>query len=244
MKLKKLAFFLFSVLIIYSCKKKEDSIPSTVTPNDFLSDSKYDNLVIQIQAVNGFDLEDQTITNLTNFLQQRLNKPGGIQVVKSNVSSSGKSVLTLDDVKALEKANRTEFPAGKTLTAYFYVADVEYSKSTSTEKVLGVAYSPTAMVLFGKSIQDFTGDLNQPSATTLETTVIEHEFCHILGLVNNGTAMQTNHQDEPHGKHCNNTNCLMYYEVESSQSVSDIFGSGIPSLDNNCINDLRANGGK
>jgi hypothetical protein len=244
MKINKLALIFFSVFIIYGCKKKEDTVPSTVTPNDFLAASKYDNLIIQIQAVSGYDLQDQTITNLTNFLQQRLNKPGGIQVVKSNVNSSGKSVLTLDDVKALEKTNRTEFPAGKTLTAYFYVADVEYSKSTSTEKVLGVAYSPTSMVLFGKSMQDFSGDFNQPSATALETTVIEHEFCHILGLVNNGTTMQTNHQDEPHGKHCNNTSCLMYYEVEGSQSVDNIFGNGVPTLDNNCINDLRANGGK
>ena len=152
----------------------------------------------------------------------------------------------MDDIKAIEKTNRSQFsdPGMKTLTAYFFVTDGEYSGSTANSKVLGIAYSSSAMVLFEQSIRSFTGSVSQPSATTLESTVMEHEFGHILGLVNNGTAMQTAHQDEPNGKHCNNTNCLMYYNVETSESVANIFGGGIPVLDANCLNDLKANGGK
>ncbi len=231
--------------IVTACSKKDkEEVPSAVTPNNFLSAGKYDKLIVQIQSVNGYELSAQTISNLSAFLEARLQKPAGIQVIQSNVSFPGKTVLTLSELKELEKKNRTEYPSGKTLTAYFLVTDGEYSESTSSSKVLGIAYSPTAMVLFGKSIQDFSGGLNQPSATTLQTTVALHEFCHILGLVDNGTDMETPHQDEAHGRHCNNTDCLMYYQVESSESILNLLGSGIPSLDNHCINDLRANGGK
>ncbi len=56
--------------------------------------------------------------------------------------------------------------------------------------------------------------------------------------------MQTEHQDEPNGRHCDNSNCLMFSNINSSDAVANIFGNGIPFLDNNCVNDLRANGGK
>lgn len=245
-RITKIIILICTVVLFHGCKKKdkEEDFPSAIIPHNFLSAEKYDRLVIQIQAVNGYDLTNQTTNNLVSFLEARLNKPAGIQVVKSNVASPGKAVLTLSELKDLEKKNRTEYPNGKTLTAYFFVADGEYSESQTNSKVLGIAYSPTAMVLFGKSLQDFSGDFNQPSATTLETTVIEHEFCHILGLVNNGTAMQSQHQDEANGKHCNNSSCLMYHSIETSESITDIFGNGIPALDNNCINDLKGNGGK
>jgi hypothetical protein len=245
-KITKIIILLCAVLLFNGCKKKdkEENSTSTIIPNNFLSSEKYDRLVIQIQAVSGYDLTTQTTDNLVSFLNSRLNKPAGIEIVKSNVASPGKAVLTLSELKELEKKNRTKYPDGKTLTAYFFVVDGEYSESTANTKVLGIAYSPTAMVVFGKSIQDFTGDLNQPTATTMETTVIEHEFCHILGLVNNGTGLQSSHEDDANKKHCNNSSCLMYHNIETSESMTDIFGNGIPALDNNCINDLKANGGK
>jgi hypothetical protein len=250
MRITKLLSLLCILFVVSSChKKNKDDVSNssaTIAPNDFLASTKYDKLVIQIQAVSGYELTDQTVTNLVSFLEQRLNKPGGIEVLKNSVASPGKATLTLDDLMALEKTNRTQFSdlGMKTLTAYFFVADGEYSGSTTDSKVLGIAYSSSAMVLFEQSIRSFTGNAGQPSLTTLESTVIEHEFGHILGLVNDGTNMQTAHQDEPHGKHCNNTNCLMYYDVETSASVTNIFGGGIPSLDTNCLNDLKANGGK
>lgn len=246
-KITKTIFLLLTVLLLFhGCKKKDkdENSPSYIIARDFLSSEKYDRLIIQIQAVNGYDLTSQTTDNLVNFLEARLNKPGGIQVITSNIASPGKPVLTLSEIRDLEKKNRTEYSGGKTLAAYFFITDGEYSESQTNSKVLGVAYSSTSMAVFGKSVQDFSGGINQPSSTTLETTVIEHEFGHILGLVNNGTGMQNPHQDELNGKHCNNSSCLMFHNIETSESMPGILGGGIPSLDNNCINDLKANGGK
>lgn len=77
----------------------------------------------------------------------------------------------------------------------------------------------------------------------VEQSVMKHEVGHILGLVNLGAPMQTNHQDAEHGKHCINENCLMYWATETGNFISNLTGSSPPQLDANCIADLRANGG-
>ena len=43
------------------------------------------------------------------------------------------------------------------------------------------------MVIFGKTIHDNSGALGQTSRTKLESTVLDHEFGHILGLVDIGS---------------------------------------------------------
>lgn len=100
------------------------------------------------------------------------------------------------------------------------------------------------MVVFGKKIHDNSGGLGQASRTKLEATVLEHELGHLLGLVDIGSPMQTNHKDASHGNHCNNTNCLMYYAAETTDILGYLLTGNIPSFDANCIADMKANGGK
>ena len=234
----KIIIYIIAVLMFTGCKK--EGVLNKISPHDFLSDVKYNSLIAEIQYVNGYEPSAKAISNLTTFLQKRLNKYNGVTVVKNNISSPGKSSYTLDDIKKIEKERRTQKTNGSTLTAYIFFADADYSDS----QVLGIAYGYTSIVVFEKTIKDFSGGISQPPTTTLETTVIDHEFGHLMGLVNNGTAMQINHQDNSNGKHCANRNCLMYYNVETTDVISNLLGGNIPELDANCINDLHANGGK
>jgi hypothetical protein len=239
-----LALFLVGTL---SCKKDSKN-PGTdeiaVSPNDFLSSSAYKKLTIQIQFVSGFQPDANSISHLKTFLEQRLNKPYGIEFVYKSMPSPGKSAITLNDVSSLERSNRLVHHDGSDITAYICFIDGDYSQNSGSSKVLGIAYGPSSMVIFEKTIRDLSGGVLQPSVMTVETAVSEHEFGHILGLVNNGTALTINHQDVPHGKHCNNTNCLMYYASENSDLIANLTGNNIPTLDANCLNDLKGNGGK
>ena len=121
----------------------------------------------------------------------------------------------------------------------------EYSENTANGKVLGVAYRNTSFVIFEETIKDFSTGVLAPSQTTLESVVINHEFGHILGLVNVGSPMQNSHQDTAHGKHCNVDDCLMFWTAETGEGlVNMVSGGSVPNLDSNCIADLQANGGK
>jgi hypothetical protein len=231
----------------FSCKKDSKNPGNdeiTVNPNDFLSSSNFKKLTIQIQFVNGLQPDANSVSHLKTFLEQKLNKPNGIDFVYRSMPSPGKSTVALNDVASYENLNRIIHHNGSEITAYICFIDGDYAENNGNSKVLGIAYGPSSMVIFEKTIRDLSGGLLQPSVMTVETAVSEHEFGHILGLVNNGTALTINHQDVPHGKHCNNTNCLMYYASENSDLIANLTGNNIPVLDANCLNDLKGNGGK
>ena len=245
------SFIKYAILLLLmeatGCHKDSvtnNSNSTQVIPNDFLSNTNYDKLVVEIQYLNGFAPTAEAMNNLSAFLQLRLSKTAGITIVQKTISSPGKSTYTLAEIQGIENVNRTQKTSGKTLTAYFFFADGDYSANGGSSKVLGVAYGSSSMVIFEKTIRDFSGGVTQPPLNTLESTVIHHEFGHILGLVDNGTPMQTAHLDTSHGKHCDDQNCLMYYAAETSDIVGNLVGGNIPALNAKCLNDLKGNGGK
>jgi hypothetical protein len=238
-------------VLIPGCKKSdnvtglpdinsENNKPVGASANDLLSAAKYSSIKIEIQYMPGFQPDAAAVNNLTAFLNGLLNKPGGVSIVQSQVPASGKTVLTLNEIATIEKNNRTIYTSGSQLGAYFLFTDGNYSDAN----VLGVAYRNTSMSLMGKTIHDNSGGLGQTSRTKLETTVLEHEFAHILGLVDIGSPMQTNHKDAAHGSHCSNSSCLMYYTSETTDILGFLLTGSIPVLDANCRADLAANGGK
>jgi hypothetical protein len=244
---------LFLLAVVTACKKDSDSAtisdtalnPPGVSANSFLASGSYDKLIIEVQYVNGSGPSPSTITDVVSFLQAHLNKPSGITVTQKAVASPGKSVYSLADIMAFESHNRTQLTKDKTLTAYVFFADGDYSETvSSSSKVLGFAYGKGSIAIFEKTIKSFSGGLTQPPSGTLETTVLEHEFGHVVGLVNNGTAMQAQHQDTAHGQHCSDKDCLMFYQAETSDVIANLIGGAVPALDPNCNNDLKANGGK
>lgn len=227
---------------ILSCKK-EGYFNDRVSPHDFLSNSPYQTLEVEVQFAGGFEPTSATISNLKTFLESRLNKSGGINIVQTTIPAPGQATYTLDNIRRIEKDHRTRHTEKGVLTAYVLLLDGEYAGNSGNSKVLGITYENSSIVLFEKTIRDYSGGIGEPSRSTLETTVCTHEFGHILGLVNYGTDMQTDHQDHTNGYHCNNQNCLMYYTAETTDILANILG-GPPSLDAQCINDLRGNGGR
>ncbi len=230
----------------FGCKKDDSHTPSAgyIKPADFLSDKKYKMLIVEINYVQGYKPTQEAVNNMVTFLSARLNKPKGVKVSMNSIASPRKSSFSHSDVVHLEKIHRKHFPLGDILTAHILFLDAGYIQDTDNTKYLGMAYGATSIAIFQKTVSDYSGGITQPSNEVLETTIINHEFGHTLGLVNNGTSMQTNHQDNNHGHHCDNEECLMYYATETTDIVDNLVGGNIPELDQNCITDLKNNGGK
>ncbi len=243
--------FSFLILAFAGCKKSDTitNLPAInnennktvgASANDLLSAAKYTSVKIEVQYMPGFQPDAAAINNLIAFINSLMNKPGGVTVLQTQIASAGKTVLSLNDIATIEKNNRTVYTSGNQLGVYFLYTDGNYSQGN----VLGIAFRNTSMSLLGKTIHDNSGGVGQASRTKVVSTVLEHEFAHILGLVNIGSTLQTNHQDGAHGNHCNNTSCLMYYASETTDIFGILLTGNIPVLDANCKADLTANGGK
>jgi hypothetical protein len=241
----------FLALALAGCKKEpgltnlpsiniENNKPVGTSARALLSASPYTSVKIEIQYMPGFQPDAAAVNNLVTFLNALINKPGGVTVIQTQIASSGKTILSLNEIATIEKNNRTAYTSGTELGVYFLFTDADYDQAG----VLGIAYRNTSMSIMGKTVHDNSGGLGQASRVKVETTVMEHEFGHILGLVNIGSPMQTSHQDVPHGNHCTNTNCLMYYASETTDILGILLTGNIPPLDANCKADLTANGGK
>ncbi len=245
-------------LSVVSCSKEDDPSDNPVavntntnkqqtgsSANDLLSDKKFKSMVIEVVYVAGFEPSAQSITNFVNFLTARTFKPGGISVIKRAITSPGNATFTTQQIVALEDANRTKYNSGTELAVWAFFADGKSAQDTADGVVLGTAYRNTSFVIFEKTIHGLSDSAFEPNRTLLETTVITHEFGHILGLTNFGTALQSNHEDAAHPKHCIEKTCLMYWSAEIGGGIDNMVSSGsAPQLDAQCIADLRANGGK
>ena len=248
---KTLIACILSSFLLVQCKKDDtNGSPSSnsnlnnrsvgASANEFLSAAKYNSINVQLQYMPGYAPDAGALNSLVSFLNTLINKPGGIQITQTAIAASGKSVLSIPDITALETANRTSFTSGNVLSVYVVYVDAPYS----TANVLGAAYKNTSLVIFGPTVTNNSGGLNQASRTKLETTVLEHEFGHLLGLVNLGSAQVNAHEDGGHPNHCSNTNCLMYYSTQTTSIGGVLISGPVPVLDANCKADLTANGGK
>lgn len=207
---------------------------------DFLTDTPYSSVIVEVDYVEGFAPTISARNSLEAFLEERLNKPGGVAIMLDDkIPVTGNQAMTAGDIRDLESQYRNQFSVDDRLAAYLIILDGKFEQ----ESVLGLAYYNTSMALFEEVIRDNTGGLGQPSAATVEATVMRHEAGHLMGLVDNGTPAQTDHVDEERGAHCTTESCLMYYSVRDAGFIGNLSGGNIPSLGEFCLQDLKANGG-
>lgn len=216
-----------------------------VVPNDFLSGSNYNQLIIEVQYMTTYKPLQSSIDNLKAFIESRVHKTAGVTINVSTTALLGSNKVSLsdNDLDAIQTSYRTQYTSGAAIGAYILFVDADY-EGPNSPKTFGLANPTTTIIIFEKTIRDFAGGAGQPSLSTVETTVLQHEMGHLLGLVGNGTQPQTTHQDTANGRHCTNTSCLMYYTVDTSNFIANLLGDTIPTLDAACLQDLAANGGK
>src|SRR5690606_2639338 len=168
--------------------------------NELLSESEFDKLYLEILYVEGFKPTETSVNNLVSFLESRLNKSGGINIEQRSISSPGLDKYTVNDIIDIETLYREKYNTEDEIAVFGFFADAEYAENTENSSVLGIAYRNTSFTIFEETIKDFSTKAFAPSLSVLETTVINHEFGHLLGLVNAGSTPQSNHQDNEHGR--------------------------------------------
>ncbi|TDU40320.1 hypothetical protein BXY82_2367 [Gelidibacter sediminis] len=259
MKFKQVVLML-GIIILSACSEdgviinEENGVIQSVnrqstgsSANDLLSDVKFTSMIIEVVYVDGYEPSQASINNLKSFIEKRTFKPQGIVVEKRAIASPNKTRYSINDIADIERQHRKYYNTENRIAVWAYFSDGKSDRDSTADDtvVLGTAYWNTSFVVFQETLNNYSNSPLEPSRSLLETTVMTHEFGHIFGLTNLGSPMQTNHEDGAHPKHCNNDDCLMFWKSESGAGIFDMANmSAAPSLDANCIADLRANGGK
>jgi len=254
--MKKLLALIILISVVVSCSKEdvinnnnnnnkiENQQPTGSSSNDLLSDATYTSMVIELVYVEGYKPTQTTINNFVAFINARTYKPDGVTVEIRSIPSPGIATYETQDYVDFETANRTKYNTESQIAVWAYFADGKAKSDTNTQVTLGTAYRNTSFIIFEATVKSLSGGFQEPSTTVLETTVIEHEFGHILGLTNFGATMQEPHEDADHSKHCDVEECLMYYAATTGGNLMNLSGGTVPQLDAKCIADLQANGGR
>ncbi|MDC6386052.1 hypothetical protein D2V93_10935 [Flagellimonas taeanensis] len=273
---KKIALYsVLSLMLFLGCSKDSGNDPdSNPTPNrsanllatgasanDILSNGSFDKLLIEIGYVSGFQPTVDAIDTLEEFIRARTFKED-VEFKYSPLSSPGEETLTLNEVAELERDNRTAYNDGSTLAIYIYFADAPSDSDDESEDLvtLGAVYRNTSMIIYESTVRDLASRSLSISVADLEAATLNHEFGHLLGLVNLGTdPVHPEHEDTEIGEndvetgnnHCNVDGCLMRAElqfggpmVKSMQSNISKGLASVPQLDAECLLDLQNNGGR
>lgn len=251
---KKILSWLIFLILFSACTVDETEDSSSSHRNDlvlgssardFLSDELFTSLEVEIVYVTGFAPTPEAISSLKTFLNKYLNKPDGISIITRAIPSPNRGTYSLEEIKEVERNQRTVFSSGEKLGAYIFFADEKSTDSQPERRIIGKAYFNTSLVVFDKEIMDMA---NSGSRSEIQITALQHELGHLFGLVNNGTTAQSPHVDtDPKKKaHCNVSGCLMNAEIEFGSSPFGFLENGqkILDFDDECKRDLKANGGK
>ncbi len=254
----KLLFILLVFIGVTACKKDDeasavDDIKAEnrkelgASAEDLLSNDIYTNLTVEFVFASTYRPTNATIANFRNFLNERLNKSGDITFIENVIDSPDGAPFSLEEIKDIENTNRTKYTTGTTIAVFVFFSNGSSSNDTNTTVTLGTAYQNTSIVVYEKTIKDFVNSNPNIDLTILETTTLQHEFGHILGLVNiQDDDIHTDHEDAAHLKHCIVEECLMYFESSNRNQVETMLRSlnQVPAMDPLCIADLQAKGGK
>ncbi len=266
MKIRFLAvLILFLGLAIACSKNSDDNEPNPIqidktanlkatgdSANEILSNNTFDKLQVEIAYVDGFRPTSTAMTNFVSFLRQHSFKQDIVLTYKE-LPSPNEEKLTLEEIVDLEQENRTIYNDGSTLAIYIYFADVpsEDDKEEEDLVTLGAVYLNTSMVIYEDTIRTLASKSSLVAVSDVETATLNHEFGHLLGLVNLGSAPVNDHEDVDAENHCNVQGCLMRAELQFGAGMKKMLenraSKGIvdaPDLGHECVLDLQDNGGR
>ena len=206
----------------------------------------YANLVLEVDGWGGYTPTASVSDKLAKGLLGVLDKERVEVVVDQAFPGKGADhAWTNQELYSLaEQTVSLAVPEG-TIKLHVMLVDGHSASDTADGKVLGLAFPWTHLVLFRQTMDSVCNKgspLNQ--CAKAELGVWAHEVGHQLGLVNNGLAMTTTHQDSAHGAHDTNDQCVMYWAYEGSSGLSGLVGlfGDAPNLgfDDACLADLNA----
>lgn len=170
---------------------------------------KVPKLIVEIDAVRGWEPSPTSIRILRDRLTNVVDKPEGVVVLPTHVIPEAEPGDSRNPsyVKTEEKY-RSRHSTRAAIVLYLLYLDGD------SGSVLGVAHSSSSVVIFKQTIVEGAAT-PLVSAQSIENSVVVHEAGHILALVNIGYKSPRDHEDPDHSHHSNNESSVMYWAVDN-----------------------------
>lgn len=173
-----------------------------------------------------------------------LTVPRGLDSMQ-DVGAIADEELTIDDILTLASQHRNVFDTDVSRSYYVIFVSGHFADASGVQYgVLGISIGDT-IALF-KDVINSTNVVVAPNVVRyVEQSTLIHELAHSIGLVDNGVHMVASHKDAPHGAHCNDQNCVMFWQNEGSNDAARfaqqklLTGSSI-LFDDQCLADVDA----
>jgi hypothetical protein len=217
--------------------------PSCVEDDDtsyrvayYLLPDPYSKLVVEVDLVEGVEMEEEVRELLVEVLEGLVDKPDGIEVVIDQELSAGMSGGVWSKEELFELGDETFDLDVDSDTVRMHVLLLDGRQSDSD--VLGMSWAHRHVALFKDRLLGActTGkggkSLSSKACQSAELGVLGHEIGHTIGLVNNGVEMVVDHEDPDHPFHTDDPDCLMYWTYERSGvvgKIQDEVDAGVPA---------------
>ncbi len=208
----------------------------------------YSKLVVELDYVEGFAPNDID-ARYASYMANLVDKPDGIEVVRdqSLVSPGAEHVWTFEELKTLMTNNLTLELEPNEVRIHVIFVNGGYEKDSAEGSTLGLAWLNN-IVMFEETIRAGCQRpiLQGKLCEFTELAILLHETGHVLGLVDNGAPLTSEHLDTEHGHHCTNPDCIMYWEYEGSKLIDalrsklDTSDEAVIEFDSACLMDLAA----
>ena len=219
-----------------------------VSPRDYLRDLDYTLWIIEVDYAEGERPPDSALSLLRDRMQSVVRKPDGVEVRMDEVLEREETTWGTDSLRQLRRDHQDEETDGHTVVTHLSFVAGHSGEDDDEGRVLGVAIDHRQVVIFSQTVKSSCTVTSLPpclySTEEVFGAVVVHEFGHILGLVNNGIPMVSDHQDESHGAHSDNPDSVMYWAVETTDIFQSLTGELPNQFDADDRADLRAAGGR
>jgi hypothetical protein len=198
----------------------------------FLRPDRSDSVMIEVDLLGAATAQAFTEEAVLAQMRQLVDKPVrliGDRPDRAFVSPPGG--YRLADLQALEALHRGSEKSDTQSHLYVLYLSGRWFSDSDDDRTLGLTFGPSSIAIFVDQIENAcrssAGSVTDDSVRALICPLTEaatwiHEIGHVLGLVDNGTAMVNDHRDPDHGRHDSNEQCIMHWSHESGKLAAFI----------------------
>ncbi len=243
------------LLPLIGCGDDAEEQQAETRVEHLVSAAPYPSLEIHTDWVEDRRFRDGVDDRLVDGLEEVVDKPDGVHVVEGDElpAEAPQEGWSFDELRQLveSRADAADVSDGA-IDAYTLFVDGEYADGSGEGTVLGIAWSNRYSVLFQDSIEDACQSrlgavpgLGDRLCENAELVIWRHEIGHVLGLVNRGAPLTSDHQDPEADAHCVHDDCVMYRAFRRPGALdvlADRMGDdrSTPDFDQACQDDLEA----